>query len=79
MSDERGTTVGVWIPEDSDIIEEFDREVVGPGGSRSAHILQAMELLIAVEDVLGTVGVDLDPRERRMLVRQALLDHFREE
>jgi len=38
-----------------------------------------MRLAVTVEDALGTVGVDLDPREQRAVVRQALLDHFRDE
>jgi hypothetical protein len=38
-----------------------------------------MELLLAVEETLRTVeAADIRGRERRMLVKQALLDHFRE-
>ena len=78
MSDDSGSTVGVWIPDDSDLIEQFDREVCGDD-YRSKQIREAMELLIAVEEVLGTAGMDLSGRDRRMFVRQALLDEIRRE
>jgi len=77
-SDSGGTTVGVWIPEDSDVLDTFDARVVGDE-SRSARLVDSMRLAVTVEDALGTVGVDLDPREQRAVVRQALLDHFRDE
>jgi hypothetical protein len=78
MTDDSGTTVGVWIPEDSDLIEQFDREVCS-GEARSKQIREAMDLLLTVEDVLSTAGMDLSGRERRMFVRQALLDQIRRE
>lgn len=78
MPDETGTTVGVWIPQDSDLVEQFDREVCADA-ARSKQIREAMELLIAVEDVLGTADMDLSGRDRRMFVRQALLDEIRRE
>jgi len=78
-SDSGGTTVGVWIPEDSDVLDTFDARVVGDDGSRSARLVDSMRLAVTVAETLGTVGVDLDPREQRAVVRQALLDHFRDE
>jgi hypothetical protein len=77
-SDASGTTVGVWIPEDSDVVEEFDR-VVCDGEARSKQLREAMELLIAVEEVLDDAGYSMTGRDRRMWVRQACLDRVRAE
>ena len=71
------TTVGVWIPREFDL-REFDERVCD-GDARSKQIREAMQLLLAVEDVLDTAGLDLDGRERRMWVRQACLDQLRRE
>ena len=78
MTDENGGTVGVWIPDDSDLVAEFDR-VVCDGEARSKQIREAMRLLIAVEETLDDAGYDLSDRERRMWVKQACLDQLRAE
>ena len=78
MSDDSGSTVGVWIPEDSDVVAEFDR-VVCDGEARSKQIREAMRLLIAVEETLDDAGYDMDDRSRRMWVKQACLDQLRAE
>ena len=78
MSDENGGTVGVWIPEDSDVVAEFDR-VVCDGEARSKQIREALKLLTAVEETLDDAGYDMDDRSRRMWVKQACLDQIRAE
>ena len=78
MTDENGGTVGVWIPDDSDLVAEFDRTVCD-GEARSKQIRAAMRLLIAVEETLDDAGYDLSGRERRMWVKQACLDQLRAE
>ena len=78
MTDENGGTVGFWVPEDSDVITEFDR-VVCDGEARSKQIRAAMRLLIAVEETLDETGYEMDDRERRMWVKQACLDQLRAE
>ena len=78
MTDENGGTVGFWVPEDSDVVDEFDR-VVCDGEPRSKQIREALKLLTAVEETLDDAGYDLSDRERRMWVKQALLDQLRRE
>ena len=78
MSDDSGSTVGVWIPDDSDLVDEFDR-VVCDGNARSEQIREAMRLLIAVESTLDDAGYEMSSRDRRMWVKQACLDQIRAE
>ena len=78
MTDENGGTVGFWVPEDSDVVDEFDR-VVCDGEARSKQIREAMRLLIAVESTLDDAGYDMSSRDRRMWVKQACLDQIRAE
>ena len=74
-----GSTVGVWIPEDSDLVAEFDRVVCDDAReSRSEHIREAMRLLIAVEDVRPP-DVAGDARSKRHWVQSALRSELREE
>jgi len=77
MSDDSGSTVGVWIPDDSDLVEQFDREVCADA-ARSKQIREAMELLIAVEEVRPPHVAD-NPRAKRHWVQSALLDEIRRE
>jgi hypothetical protein len=77
MSD--GTTIGVWIGEDDDLITEFDALFgTDPDYSRSREIKRAMETHMTVEQVLRDVDADVAPRERQSIVRQALLDLYRD-
>ena len=69
-----GTTTGVWIPEDSDLLDRYD--TLYGQNERSARIREAMELQLVVEEVLTDAGYDLTGRDRRAWVRQALLDRI---
>ncbi|MFB9804159.1 hypothetical protein ACFFQF_01055 [Haladaptatus pallidirubidus] len=79
MSD--GTTIGIWVGENDDVVDQFDEKLgTHPKYSRSESIKDAMALKIAVEEVLDEVGYDFDSeRSKRHWVRQALLDHARDE
>jgi hypothetical protein len=73
-----GRTFNVYQGNTEDVIDRFD-ETFGEVGtwSRSAAIKDQLELAIVVNDTLESVGAgDLDGRERRAAVRQALLDYF---
>lgn len=50
-----GTTIGVWIGDDDDLIDRFDRRfgTSDPHWSRSQEIKRAMRLHLVVEDTLG--------------------------
>lgn len=79
MPDE--TTLGVWIPKGSDLPERFDDQLAdGAGYSRSAEILEAMELLITVDRTLEELDYEFDSdASRRHFVRQAILEQARRE
>jgi hypothetical protein len=75
-----GRTFNVYQGESEDVIDRFD-ETFGEIGtwSRSAAIKEQLELAIAVEEALESVdAADIEGRERRAAVRQALLDYFGE-
>lgn len=77
-----GTTIGVWIPEDSDLVDRFDITFSGGPGSysRSKELSEAMELHITVENVLEEINYGFGSgRQRRHFVRQALLAQARRE
>ncbi len=78
MSDETGGTIGIWIPEGSDVVERFER-IVCEDDSRTSQILEAMEILIEVERALDDADYDMDDRTRRIWVRQAVHDFIRAE
>jgi hypothetical protein len=77
------TTTGVWFGESEiDLLERFDRTLAAKRGaeySRSRELKEAMRLYLAVEEVLDAEDVDAAPRERDGIVRQALIDLFRED
>lgn len=83
MSGEMPSTVGVHVGDNTDrqaIVQAFD-EAVKPCYSgpykRSEALLHAMELRVIIEEQLARAGLqDLDEREKRATVRQALLDHL---
>lgn len=84
MDSDDGGTVGIWIPNDSDLVEGFDSTVaarVGPASySRSEQIREAMELYMAVLETMDDVGwPDLGPRDRQAAIRQAIIDQERRE
>ena len=69
-----GSTTGIWIPEDSDLLDRYD--TFYDENERSARIREAMELQLVVEEVLTEADYDLRGRDRRAWVRQALLDRI---
>jgi hypothetical protein len=75
-----GRTFNVYQGDGEDVIDRFDQTFGEVGTwSRSAAIKEQLELAITVDDTLESVGADdLDGRERRAAVRQALLDYFDE-
>jgi hypothetical protein len=83
-SDGGGTTTGIWFGADErELLEEFDRLFPTQRGSdfsRSRELKRAMRVYMTVERVLRDEGVadEVAPREREGVVRQALLDLYRE-
>jgi hypothetical protein len=78
MAEDSGTTVGVWIPDDSDIVAEFDA-VVCDGEARSKQLREAMRLLVLVEEIREEAGYAMDDRQRRAWVQSALRAQLRRE
>ena len=78
-----GTTIGVWIGADDDVLDEFDDALeCGPryAGSRSAATKEAMRLASTVEETLDNLDYGFDsPQSKRHFVTQAILDHARRE
>ena len=75
-----GTTVGIWVGDDEDVVDEFDSRFNSGEGtySRSKEIKNAMRLAISIEETLQDAGYgDLPTREKRYLIRQAILDQAR--
>lgn len=78
---EDGSTVGIWVGADEDVVDEFD-EVFGDAAdySRSETIKDAMRMYMQIESVIEDLDYDLEPEQvKRSWVRQALLDRVREE
>jgi hypothetical protein len=77
-----GTTIGIWIGADDDVLREFD-ETLGCGpdhaGSRSEAIKEAMRLAIAVEETVEGFPYDIDGAPLRHQVQQALIEQDRRE
>jgi len=71
-----GQTIGIWIGDDDDLIDRFDRAfgTDDPHWSRSKEIKRAMELHLAVERTIdGLEGYEFDREvNKRHWVRQAL-------
>jgi len=70
-----GTTVGVWVPEDDDTIEEFDAQLAeGPEYSRSEAIREALGQASEIDEVLERSPYDirLTDREAVPLIREAI-------
>jgi metal-responsive CopG/Arc/MetJ family transcriptional regulator len=73
MSDDEGTTTGVWFgPRDADLLEEFDEEFATE--SRSEKIKDAMELYLNVEQTLDDLDFDMGESSKRHFVIQAIRD-----
>jgi hypothetical protein len=77
-----GTSVGVWITDDS-LVEDFDAAAnTGEGTySRSEHLRRAMHAYIGVLEGLRTADRDADDlpdRELRDLVKWAIIDELRD-
>lgn len=76
-----GTTVGTYFntDEQSELLDEFD-ERFGDDPGRSAAVKDAMRLLLAADDAIDATGFEFDSeRDKRMFVRQAILDQPRRE
>jgi hypothetical protein len=72
-----GKSYPVWQGDDEDVVDRFDETFSEVGSwSRSAAIKEQLELAIVIEDTLDALDVDVDGRDRRAAVRQALLDYF---
>ena len=82
MADD-GTTIGVWIGADDDVLNEFDDALeCGPryAGSRSAEVKDALRLASTVEETLDDLDYEFDsPRSKRHFVTQAILNQARRE
>lgn len=77
-----GTTIGIWIGADDDVLREFDDvHECGPdhAGSRSDAIKEAMRLSTAVEETIEEFPYDLDGAPLRHQVQQALIEQDRRE
>lgn len=77
--DSGGSTIGVWNPEDSDVVDKFDKVVgnrVGPANySRSGQILESMAMYTMIMRFFEERDwPEMGPRDRRAAVRQALID-----
>jgi hypothetical protein len=82
MSDESGTTVGFWTPADDDTVAEFDNQFAdGPGYSRSASILNALEAATTIDRALerSPYEVRLTDPEAPSLIREAIKNLAAEE
>lgn len=71
MTDDKGTTTGVWFgPRDEALLEDFDNEFATE--SRSEKIKDAMRLYLDVERVLEANDFDMPEPSKRHWVQQAL-------
>lgn len=78
MSDDEGASTGVYMPQDSTLLDRYDQRY--PDHKRSEAIRNAMELQLVVEDLLDDHDYGFSAeREKRHWVRQALLDKIRAE
>jgi hypothetical protein len=74
MSDDEGTTIGVWVGAEERVVDRVD-DRLGYGDSRSQYVKDALRLRLAVEEALDTAGLEFDSeREKRAFLRQAVLD-----
>jgi hypothetical protein len=82
MASDGGTTIGVWVGEQNDVLDEFDAALdCGPGhvGSRSEEIKEAMRLAVTVQETIADFPYEVTGPELRHQVRQALLEQDRRE
>ena len=77
----QSTTIGIWVGEEETLVDDFDDQLGHyPSYSRSKRIKDAMRLYMAVEDALEQGHLDFDREiEKRMWIRQAVLDRQRNE
>jgi hypothetical protein len=78
-----GETIGVWIGDEDSILEDFDEHFGARDGaeySRSKRIKDAMELAIAIDDVLQSIEMDDDISDRgtRVLIKSAIRNELSE-
>lgn len=76
-----GSTVGVWIGDDEDLIDKFDDQFGEPSDySRSRTIKDAMRLYLTVDDTIDDIEYDFpNERAKRSFVRQAIMTQARVE
>jgi len=78
MPNDEGTTIGIYIGPDENVVDEFDRvvgEIAGPAAySRSASIKDAMRVYAEVLALANELGWRTDPAALEASLRQAMLD-----
>jgi len=76
-----GRSYPVWQGDDEDVIDRFDAAFGDVGSwSRSAAIKEQLEVAIVIQETLDRLDAgDITGRERRALVRQALIDTLADE
>ena len=83
MASDDGTTIGVWIGSNDDVLDEFDNALdCGPehAGSRSAAVKDALALATAVETTLDDLDYEFDsPVSKRHFITQAVLNQAQRE
>lgn len=79
MSD--GTTIGIWVGEDDEIVDEFDTTLgMRPDYSRSEKIKDAMAMYVTIAETLDDIEYDFDGEPpKRHFVRQAIFNQARQE
>lgn len=76
----RGTTIGIWIGENDDLVDDFDQQLgQRPDYSRSEEVKEAMELYLAVMETVDELPYDIAGPQLRHHVRQAILEKDRRE
>lgn len=83
MANDDGTTIGVWIGSNDDVLDEFDDALdCGPehAGSRSAAVKDALALATAVEETLDDLDYEFDSSvSKRHFITQAVLNQAQRE
>lgn len=83
MPNDEGTTIGIYVGPDDDVVDEFDATVSGVVGagqySRSRQIKAAMRLYATVLELADDLEWRTDGAALEASVRQAMLDLDRRE
>lgn len=78
-----GETTGIWFGDDDSLLEDFDEHFGARDGadySRSKRIKDAMELAVAIDEVLESIehDGDLSDRGTRVVIKSAIRNEFSE-